>query len=227
MSWEWLSSVPLEGLYVALKMSWAWLCTLIMFLLMDVYLFVTTEGGIHLAQELVTKAQSARASVRVLDLSIPPMNKLLDPPTPLLVCAIPFHWLFVHGSWIRSCLKQDVTRCGRAVAAHKEREKRRSRENMRVFKYELELKSGALQTVEMAENERILHVQAQGQIPCFWAEHPTAGVVVSRKFVLIETGQDCFWIREAEGKETYLGTMHFDGGSYVLHLYELPARVCP
>lgn len=74
-------------------------------------------------------------------------------------------------------------------------------------------------SVTMPAGANILTVQAQGDIPCIWAEVPIPPLKEAARVRQ-------FWIRQTgeifvPGK--YLGTVLLAMGSFVLHIYEAPA----
>lgn len=68
--------------------------------------------------------------------------------------------------------------------------------------------------VPMPQGAKILSVQAQGGIPCVWAQVETTNVMEMRRFYVFMTGEEI----DTEHKE-YLGTILLRGGSYVIHIY--------
>lgn len=80
-----------------------------------------------------------------------------------------------------------------------------------IYKYELN-KYGS-QIVVMPKSAIVLSVQNQGGELVLWADAPT-GPTERRKFVTVPTG-----LPSPFG--TYLGTVQFDGGNYVVHVYEV------
>lgn len=80
-----------------------------------------------------------------------------------------------------------------------------------IYKYKLN-KCGS-QIVMMPKSAIVLSVQNQRGKLVLWADAPT-GPMERRKFVACVTGMPSPF-------GTYLGTVQFDGGNYVVHVYEV------
>lgn len=81
-----------------------------------------------------------------------------------------------------------------------------------IYKYELN-KYGS-QIVVMPKGSVVLSVQNQRGELVLWAETIDTVATERRKFVAFITGMPA-----PNGK--YLGTVQFDGGDYVVHVYEV------
>ena len=84
----------------------------------------------------------------------------------------------------------------------------------RIFKYELEVKSEF--TLELPRGAKILHAEVQKGKPCIWAKVNPKAQPEKRRFTFTATGDDF-----AFGGR-YVGTFLLQGGSFVVHLFELP-----
>lgn len=90
---------------------------------------------------------------------------------------------------------------------------------MKVFKYVLPTAPDSKGTVvvEMPDTAQILSVANQSEKLVCWARVPRAGKPVLVRFLLAETGQD--FVLPVNSR--FIGTVMFDRGSYVLHVWGL------
>jgi len=72
-------------------------------------------------------------------------------------------------------------------------------------------------SIAMPKNSEIVDVQVQGEQPCIWAICNSDESYEKRRFVIVGTGHPLGII----GK--YIGTFQLLGGSFVGHLFEVPA----
>lgn len=79
--------------------------------------------------------------------------------------------------------------------------------------YKYMLNTCGSQIVDMPKGSVVLSVQNQREELVLWADVPF-GPTERRKFVAIPTGMPSPF-------GTYLGTVQFDGGNYVVHVYEV------
>lgn len=82
-----------------------------------------------------------------------------------------------------------------------------------IWKYEIPLRQDI--TLEMPQGAKILSVQTQGDQPVLWAEVVNTKPMETRYFVLVGTGKHV-----PTYASKFLGTLQFEGGTYVFHLYE-------
>jgi hypothetical protein len=83
----------------------------------------------------------------------------------------------------------------------------------RIFKYDLQIRGTAI--VPMQRGAVILHVAAQGTVPCVWASVDPNAPLESRTFSVVFTGHD-----DIPEDSRYLGTCQTHNG-LVLHVYEM------
>lgn len=88
----------------------------------------------------------------------------------------------------------------------------------RIHKYELQKKPDF--TLELPRGARILHAEVQKGKPCIWARVKPSAPLEQRRFTFTVTGEDFETGR-------YIGTFLLQGGSFVAHLFELPATTQP
>jgi len=81
-----------------------------------------------------------------------------------------------------------------------------------VWKYELR---GNVVDVEMPLDARIIHVEAQREVPCIWAVVDPGRRLETRRFVTVGTGQNV-----PEGS-FHVGTFFMLGGDLVWHVFEV------
>ena len=86
---------------------------------------------------------------------------------------------------------------------------------MKILKYPLDLRYGAIHPVDMPIGAIILTVQVQYGVPCVWALCDDALPKVRRHIVLYGTGQD---LPNNPGK--YIGTVQFNNGGLVFHVFD-------
>jgi hypothetical protein len=87
---------------------------------------------------------------------------------------------------------------------------------MRIWKYELDV---GLNELAMPYGARVLHLAAQGQIPCMWALVNPDNPPKLRTFAVVGTGHE---IDQAD-RFDYLGTFHITEGlatEFVGHVFE-------
>ena len=89
---------------------------------------------------------------------------------------------------------------------------------MKVFKYSLELNS-RYQRFLMPKGAQILTAQRQGTDPCIWALVDEKAPQDFRMFRIYPTG---YVLDELVGETyKYLGTIQYEGGSLIYHLFEV------
>lgn len=88
-----------------------------------------------------------------------------------------------------------------------------------IWKQELKIVE-EFQTVLLPENFRFLSCQEQDGKHVFWFQCDPESTKKDFRFQLLETGQNF----DPVGKK-YLGTVQFDGGEYVQHLYQVISHV--
>lgn len=91
--------------------------------------------------------------------------------------------------------------------------------SMVVWKYDLGFVDWALglQHVSMPRDAALLSVQLQGDwIVLYALHHSTTGDWVRRKIVVLETGKE----QPNDTPLTFVGAVMFDGGKYVLHVFD-------
>lgn len=75
--------------------------------------------------------------------------------------------------------------------------------------------AGPESTISMERGAQVLHVAAQGDDLCLWAEVDTSAPLVDHDFVVVPTGGVVpFWAN-------YRGTALMYGGTLVWHVYEV------
>jgi len=84
-----------------------------------------------------------------------------------------------------------------------------------IFKYQLD--SRRVQPIEMPSHSQILSIQGQRDDICIWALVNPKLPVVARTFEIVLTGMP---ILPNSSYRKYLGTVLFDEGSYVTHIFE-------
>lgn len=82
-----------------------------------------------------------------------------------------------------------------------------------VFKYEIPMRAEV--AIEMPNNARVLHVEAQREVPCLWALVDTDNVLVERHFRVAGTGHPL------AGALIYVGSFFLYQGSLVFHVFEM------
>jgi len=85
-----------------------------------------------------------------------------------------------------------------------------------IYKYQIPGASTFAFAVAMPVNARILTVQAQHQAICIWAMVNTSAPMEWRYFNVFSTG----WEIGDWSEGSYLATVQFLDGSYVLHVFE-------
>jgi len=87
---------------------------------------------------------------------------------------------------------------------------------MKIWKYQIgtEVITDSTIEIEMPKAAKIIHVQAQREIPCLWAFVDPTAELVTRYFYIAATGEDV-----QEGGQ-YIGTVFQYGGDYVWHIFE-------
>lgn len=68
--------------------------------------------------------------------------------------------------------------------------------------------------VEMPRGARVVHVAAQADEPCLWAEVDPVAEPATRSFRVRATGEP------VESTSEYLGSVHLAAGRFVGHVYE-------
>lgn len=89
-----------------------------------------------------------------------------------------------------------------------------------IHKYSLHAREPGLQTIIASQYARVLHVGTQSEDPfalSIWLDTPDEGRREPRTFQFFVTGG------YPPSNATYISTHIFDGGSFVLHLYEVSA----
>lgn len=84
----------------------------------------------------------------------------------------------------------------------------------RIFKYPLQATSGAVQSIFLPVGSELLTVQLQYGTPSAWFMVDPDAEKRDRSFVFIMTGHGV-----PDGLR-YVQTFQFDGGDFVLHLFE-------
>jgi len=88
-------------------------------------------------------------------------------------------------------------------------------EQLRVWKYEI---TGKVFQIEAPRFLRVLHVETQGVVPCFWALVRPAHPPVLHRFQVAATGDR---LPPATPADAYVGTFLLHGGGPVYHLFYL------
>lgn len=87
-----------------------------------------------------------------------------------------------------------------------------------IFKYRLDPATTERHLISMPVGATILVAQNQREHVTLWAEVDDANPVEDREFLVAQTGKPCPTLQR---KKQFLGTVQLDGGSPVLHVYEL------
>jgi hypothetical protein len=87
-----------------------------------------------------------------------------------------------------------------------------------IFKYQLDPATTERHILSMPVGATILVAQNQRERVTLWAEVEDTNPMEDREFLVCKTGQPCPTLRR---KKLFLGTVQLDGGSLVLHVYEL------
>ena len=84
-----------------------------------------------------------------------------------------------------------------------------------IWKFQLEVLD--MQEVQMPKGAKILTAQAQGDIPCLWAEVDAEEKVMEiRTIEIIGTGHTV-----EDANRQYIGTVQLYLGAFIWHIYEL------
>lgn len=87
-----------------------------------------------------------------------------------------------------------------------------------IFKCHLDPATTKCQSRIMPVGATILVAQNQRECVTIWAEVEDTNPMEDREFLVCMTGQPCPTLRR---KKQFLGTVQLDGGTIVLHVYEL------
>lgn len=87
-----------------------------------------------------------------------------------------------------------------------------------IHKYQLP-NGPAVQTLQIPTGGRILKLEAQQNFPMMWVLVDTLQPNEARMFEVVQTGQQF-----SPGSMDYIGTAQLNGGSYVLHFWEVRKR---
>lgn len=83
-----------------------------------------------------------------------------------------------------------------------------------VYKYGFAIQDDV--TLTLPRDAEILHVDAQGAVPCVWALVDTTADEVDRRFLLAGTGHPL-----PDDGLTHVGSFQMVGGALVFHLFEI------
>lgn len=87
---------------------------------------------------------------------------------------------------------------------------------MNIFKYNLDLNAGTVVSVSMPKDARVLSVGNQHEQLAVWAVASPGSLIETRKFLVLCTGEPY------EGTVAkFLGTVQFDNGVFIVHVFEL------
>lgn len=85
-----------------------------------------------------------------------------------------------------------------------------------VWKFPLEIKD--FQNILMPKGAKIIHVDAQNDVPCIWALVDAKEDTESRSFLIHGTGHN---IEYPLSRINHIGSFQLDGGSFVGHVFEI------
>lgn len=93
-------------------------------------------------------------------------------------------------------------------------------ETRRIYKYKLEIAKN-MQEITMPLGAQIMHIGAQNNtdLSIWCLVNPTQEEMKVRKFMVLATGDE---FKIDDGKfYRFIGTVLFDGGSFVVHVFEV------